>query len=212
MASSLALPPGGGAAAEDEPERVKPKPKAVKPKVVRDARQPNKAKTEVEPSSANTGEEGPGGPGPGGPGGPGEPGPGGPGGPGVIPMGDLCLDPDLCAPPPMPVALEVEKPTVVPETHLRQMRRTAGDPQIQPLSSTRNAMTRAGKDSAMAIMRMCLDNSGAVSKAQIVRSSGYAEYDAKLKSSVRRWRYEPFLANGRPAAICTQVTFIYQQE
>ena len=73
-------------------------------------------------------------------------------------------------------------------------------------------MTRAGTDSVTAILEMCLDKSGAVTRKRIVRSSGYADYDAKLRSGVARWRYEPYRANGKPAAICTQLTFVYRQQ
>ncbi len=210
MASSLALPPpGGGAAAKAEPKRVEPK---ASPKVVRESIQPNRADTAAPPdtrgeASGGSGDTGDGeGPGSG----------SGPGGLGTglgIPLGDLCLEgSDLCAPPPVPVATEVEQPQNVPAAVLGELRRTAGDAQIHPPSATRNAMARAGKDRTTAIMLVCLGKSGAVSKARIIRSSGYEEYDAKLRTGVRRWRYEPYRANGIPAPICTQLTFVYKQE
>ncbi len=208
MASALTLPaPQGGSAAKSEPKKLEPKPQVKKVK----NRQPRDSKP-AESSKADTsgGESGGNGEGEGTGAGEGT----GPEGPGKgLGIGiDICVDPDLCAPPPIPIAEEVETPEHVPSAVLGTLRRTAGEAQIQPPSATRNAMSRAGKSSTKAILLMCLDKSGAVTRKQIVRSSGYAEYDAKLQSGVARWRYEPYRANGKPAAICTQLTFVYHQE
>ena len=199
-------PQGGSAKAEPKKlERPKAEVKKVKD------RQPSDAKIEDQSAAASSsGDSGGNGEGEGtGDGeGTGEAGPGTGLGIGL----DLCLDPDLCAPPPVPVAAKAEPPQIVPAAVLGTLRRTAGEAQIQPPSTTKNAMTRAGQDSVTAILEMCLDKSGAVTRKRVVRSSGYADYDAKLKSGVARWRYEPYRANGKPAAICTQLTFVYRQQ
>ena len=128
---------------------------------------------------------------------------------------ELCIDPEQCKRTalPVPTLPEPEKaPTRVPPTVLSELRRTAGDPQIQPPSSTKNAMSRNGEARIIAVVRMCLDTSGRVNAQNIVKSSGHAAYDAKLLSAIRKWRYEAYRASGMPVAICTHLTFIYQQE
>lgn len=208
MGNPLAMPAPQGGSAKAEPKRLdRPEPKVKK---VKD-RQPSDTKPEKASTAEKSGDDS-GGNGIGIGTGPGEG--EGPAGPGTgLGIGlDICLDPDLCAPPPVPVAAEVETPEHVPAAVLGTLRRTAGEAQIQPPSATKNAMSRTGKDSIKAILLMCLDKSGAVTRKQIVRSSGYADYDAKLRSGVARWRYEPYRANGKPAAICTQLTFVYHQE
>ncbi len=212
MASPLAIaaPSGGGGAQEaEEPPRVQETEKKP-PKETANA-QPNKRKASSASAAKSAGKNsdatGTGsGVGPGdGPGdGPGAPGLGG----GIV---ELCVDPDLCSEPPLPT-IEHEEPITIPEADLSSLRRLAGDAQIQPPSSTKNAMSRAGERRAVAIMLMCLDKRGSVSRQKLVRSSGYPEYDAKLKSGMRKWRYAPYRANGKATAICTQLTFVYQQE
>ena len=57
---------------------------------------------------------------------------------------------------------------------------------------------------------MCLSSGGSVDKLQVLKSTGYAAYDSKIKSTMRSWRYRPFKVNGRAVPVCTSVTFIYR--
>ncbi len=213
MASPLAIaaPSGGGSASSEQaPERVVKKEQ--KKRTVKN-RQPQKAPDRVAEAMTDgaTGQSGEGsGTGEGTSNGPGKgEGPGGLGGGGFV---EICIDPDLCdEPPPAPEALS-EEPINIPEAELGRLRRKSGNPQIQPPSSTKNAMVRRGESRTVALILMCLDKRGDVSKTKVMRSSGYPEYDAKLRSSMRSWRYEPYRANGKPAAICAPLTFVYQQE
>ncbi len=131
-------------------------------------------------------------------------------GPGGIP----CLDLAGCdgSGPGVPEIRPTPEAKLLPPTVLSELRRVAGDPQIQPPTSTQNAMSQRNQRRALAVVKMCLDTEGVVNRPTIVKSSGYAEYDAKLLSKIRRWRYRPYRANGAAIAICTHLTFIYQQE
>lgn len=199
-------PPSGGGEAKAEPKRVERKPEKT---IVPDSRQPSS--TDSEKPATDTGQSGSGnGLGDGEGDGDGE-GTGtgtGPGGPGT---GGLGISIDL-APPPVPVAKPSEAPKVVPAAVLGRLHRIAGEAQIHPPSNTRNMMSRKTQHELTAILLVCLDKGGAVSKQRLIRSSGYPEYDSKLLSGVRRWRYEPYRANGKATAICTQLTFRYKQE
>jgi len=207
MAHGLGLPPpSGGAQAKAEAKRIKPKPKH---KIVKDTRQPDQRPSVKEDAASATATSGDGtGTGDGN----GPPGPGGPGMGTSLGIGlELCVDSDQCAPPPVPKEDVETPPQMVPSSVLSSLTRTAGESQIQPPTSTRNAMSREGTQQVTATILMCLDKQGGVASQKLVRSSGFPDYDAKLRSGVRRWRYRPFLANGKAAAICTQVIFVYKQ-
>ena len=179
-----------------------------KKKVVKETRQPSdRPDEEIETGgeATTTGTDGDGG----------DPDATGDGPPGVGSVGELCLDLSRCTgtEPGIPT---VKEPTpevkLLPPTVLSELRRVAGDPQIQPPTSTQNAMRHANEKRTVAVVKMCLDRRGGVDRASIVKSSDHAEYDAKLLSNIRRWRYQPYRAGGVAIAICTHVTFIYQQD
>ena len=209
LAMATTMPAASAPAGEPRstPEKIKPKQRIVK-----EPRQPNPNKASEDiASDADTSSHSGAGQGDGAEGSTGS----GPGGPGLGLGIELCIDPRRCeqAALPVPVVAEEEKaPTMVPQAVLSKLRRTAGDPQIQPPSSTKNAMSRNQEVRIVAVVRMCLDTSGRVNAQDIVRSSGHSDYDARLLSAIRNWRYEPYRASGMPVAICTHLTFIYQQD
>lgn len=45
-----------------------------------------------------------------------------------------------------------------------------------------------------------------------LKSTGFPAYDSKIKREMNVWKYRPFLINGKPAPVCTAVTFIYNQK
>jgi len=47
--------------------------------------------------------------------------------------------------------------------------------------------------------------------ATVLKSSGFPAYDARLVDEVRRWRYTPFVIDGRPTPVCSVVQFVYNQ-
>ena len=111
-------------------------------------------------------------------------------------------------PPPAPVAPkppEMVAPTVV------EAQRIAGQKLIQPDDGTKLQMARDGRPRVEARVKMCLSASGDVARTSLVRSSGYAEYDAIILATMQAWKYRPYLLDAAPTAVCTQVTFIYSQ-
>ena len=47
----------------------------------------------------------------------------------------------------------------------------------------------------------------------MLKSTGFPGYDQTITSTIKgTWRYRPFMVNGRAAAVCTAVTFIYSQK
>ncbi|MBZ0231380.1 MAG: energy transducer TonB, partial [Deltaproteobacteria bacterium] len=108
-------------------------------------------------------------------------------------------------PPPPPSA------PAVPPTMLEAMR-VAGEKNIPPDQATRDAMTAAGKTKVVVPIKLCVDAKGVVASTRVLKSSGFPAYDTKLATTIAKtWRYKPYLVNGTPTAICSVVTFIYQQ-
>lgn len=54
-------------------------------------------------------------------------------------------------------------------------------------------------------VRLCIDGAGAVTRADVVESSGMAAYDALILGHVRKWRYQPYVLDGAGMPICTNV-------
>ena len=80
-----------------------------------------------------------------------------------------------------------------------------------PYDATLAFITRAGKTRLLVPVKLCLDPSGAVVTATVLKSSGFPAYDRAIVTGVRTWRYRPFQINGAPARVCSLVTFLYTQ-
>lgn len=106
------------------------------------------------------------------------------------------------APPPPP-----SEPQIVPQVAL-EAQRISGQKDIQPPNDVNVAIRRAGKR-AVGVVKMCLTSGGSVKSLKVLKSTGYPSYDAKIKSTMRQWRYRPFRVNGKAVPVCTSVTFIY---
>ena len=88
--------------------------------------------------------------------------------------------------------------------------RIAGDPNIVPDDATRRAMTLAHVSKLVGSFKLCLTDTGAVHILELLKSTGFAAYDAKIQRVIRTtWAYAPFWVDGRPMPVCTVITFIY---
>ena len=108
-------------------------------------------------------------------------------------------------PPPVPTPPRQE---VLPPAMLGALR-LSGDTQIMPPDTVKTEMMRDGRDRTTGVVKLCLDTAGHVSTVQIVGSTKYPAYDARLTAGVRTWRYRPHTVNGVPTAACGMVTFKY---
>ena len=114
-------------------------------------------------------------------------------------------DPD--APPDEPPALPAK---VVPPAAL-EAQRVRGTTEILPDPEDAAALQAAGKR-AVVVFKLCLDETGAVSQARLLKSSGRPAYDQKIERTMRDWAYRPFLVNNVASPVCTAITFIYQPD
>lgn len=105
---------------------------------------------------------------------------------------------------PPPEAPPSEPEVVPPE----QLNRVAGNEEIMPSTRTQDRINRDGRDLITAQVKMCLDPSGGVESVNIQQSSGYSDYDNRLLSEMRQWRYD--LDDAQP--VCTTITFNYRQQ
>jgi periplasmic protein TonB len=112
------------------------------------------------------------------------------------------------APPPPPPP---PPPQVVAPTTLEQMR-IAGERLIVPDDVTKTEISRAGKNKLVTTYKICINVSGDVSQVNMLKSSGFPQYDSKISREMKNWKYRPFTVDGQAKPVCTSVTFIYQQQ
>lgn len=98
-------------------------------------------------------------------------------------------------------------PKVVPQIALESLR-ISGNKQIHPPTDVITKITHSRRR-VVTVVKMCLDMSGNVTTLSMLKSSGYQSYDTKIKSEIHKWKYRPFLVNGKAVPVCTSVTFIY---
>ena len=85
-----------------------------------------------------------------------------------------------------------------------KLHRLTGEPQIAP-----SAAAAAGQPVAAAIVKLCLGADGKVESTKLIKSSNVPAYDEDLQATIKTtWTFEPFEADGKPAPVCTQVTFV----
>ena len=92
------------------------------------------------------------------------------------------------------------------------VQRVLGDKLISPDALTVAAIIRAERTSVIGVFNVCIDSKGDVAEINVMRSTRFPAYDAKLQRQIRTWKYQPVLLAGQPAPVCTKVTFVYQQK
>ncbi len=91
-----------------------------------------------------------------------------------------------------------------------EQQRIAGTMMIVPPDDVVDQIGRERNAKVTGIFKVCIDRAGAVQSAKTLKATGYPGYDAKLTSTIEAtWKYRPFLFEGKPAPVCTAVTFIY---
>ena len=116
--------------------------------------------------------------------------------------------------PPRPTASH-KNPTVFVEgsksQKMHEGKRISGNKFLRPDDHTKAAIQKNGGGRVVGRFRICLDENGAPESILPLRSTGYANYDRELIAGMQQWRYEPYVLDGVPMAVCTGVTFIYNQ-
>jgi TonB family protein len=87
--------------------------------------------------------------------------------------------------------------------------RKSGNDQIPAPTAVRTAMLRAKQSKAVGTIKLCLNGRGKVDRVEVLKSTGYDEYDDVLVDEMRDWRYEPYTVDGEGVPACTVVTIVY---
>jgi protein TonB len=91
--------------------------------------------------------------------------------------------------------------------------RVAGEKDIVPDERTQADIFRSGVEKVTGSYKVCISAEGSISAVTQLRSTGFPTYDATILDTIRsKWRYRPFVVNGKAAAVCTAVRFIYLQK
>jgi hypothetical protein len=97
--------------------------------------------------------------------------------------------------------------TIAPK-QLEQLR-AAGETQLAPNGAEQRLMVRCRVDRVAASFKLCIDNQGAPIWIETLKSSRLEEYDYKLITAITKWRYQPYVVEGKATAVCSAVTFVY---
>jgi protein TonB len=118
----------------------------------------------------------------------------------------------VAAPPPPPPPPPPAPPQNVAPTAL-EASRISGEKNIVPDDVTKTEISRSGKDKLVGSYKLCITVDGNINTVSQLKSTGFPAYDSKIQNTIRgEWRYRPFMVNGKAAAVCTAVTFIYSQK
>jgi TonB family protein len=91
--------------------------------------------------------------------------------------------------------------------------RVAGDKEIIPDENTQSEIGRSGQDKINGSYKLCVAPDGNVTSVTQLKSTGFPAYDNKIQSTIRgKWRYKPFIVDGKATTVCTAVRFVYSQK
>lgn len=82
--------------------------------------------------------------------------------------------------------------------------RTHGDDHIEPDNATSAELAKARRR-ASGTFRLCVDEGGAVVLARAMIETGFPAYDEKILREVRAWKFRPYVIDGEPSGVCSEV-------
>ena len=85
--------------------------------------------------------------------------------------------------------------------------RIAGDKTITPPDEIKALAPGSIKSS----FKFCVAETGEVSDVKVLQPSPYRTYDEDVIRKMQRWKFQPYLEDGKAIAVCSAITFIYSQ-
>lgn len=99
----------------------------------------------------------------------------------------------------------------VVSSYVLEGKRISGVTQIRPSERVKKEMVLSKLDKLAPVVEMCLDENGEVKSLELLRTSGFREYDEQILGAMSHWKYEPHVVAGEPRPICTHIRFVYDQ-
>jgi TonB family protein len=87
--------------------------------------------------------------------------------------------------------------------------RIAGETSIVPADLDRVNLPVGAR--ARGRFQLCLDTTGKPTSVAVTNTTGIANYDRKIVDRMWKWAFNPILVDGKPAKVCSQVTFLFEQ-
>ncbi len=109
---------------------------------------------------------------------------------------------------PFPLSERSDVGLIVP---IQALHRIHGETAITPDDRSKVWLHKGGTRRLIGSYQLCLDAGGHVTDVRMLKSTGLADYDAKIIRNVKQWEYEPYLDEGTAIPVCSAVTFIYHQ-
>ena len=85
--------------------------------------------------------------------------------------------------------------------------RIAGDKTITPPDEIKALAPGSIKSS----FKFCVAETGEVSDVKVLQPSPYRTYDEDVIRKMQRWKFRPYLEDGKAIAVCSAIAFIYSQ-
>jgi hypothetical protein len=73
--------------------------------------------------------------------------------------------------------------------------RIAGTKLILPDDKTKKEFRQSKRDKMIGSFKLCIDEQGAVDRVSLLKSTGFAAYDAKIILEMNAWAYRPYQVN-----------------
>ena len=87
--------------------------------------------------------------------------------------------------------------------------RIAGETKIIPADTDRVNLPVGAQ--VRGRFQLCLDATGKPTSVAVTNTTGIANYDRKIVDRMWSWAFNPIVVDGKPARVCSQVTFLFEQ-
>jgi hypothetical protein len=115
------------------------------------------------------------------------------------------LAPPPAPPPPPPPA------TTTPDVPAAALVRIDVGMVVPPDQLTWDQIRVLRMSEVIGSFRLCITEAGRVAGVVMLASTGLEAYDVKLMAAIRKWRYKPYLVDGKPAPVCTTVYYGFRR-
>lgn len=109
---------------------------------------------------------------------------------------------------PYPVPAEYDAATIVAPGMLKRL---GGETMMVPDDDAKVWLQQRRIGRVVGTFFFCITPQGTVDVVMVSRPTGVPRYDEHIGAALRRWRYAPFLVDGRAAPACTHLAVIYSQ-